>query len=62
MLIGIGLFGLVAANIAAFFVTGHEDDQTALVLDEIRGLRLQLDELQHSLQPDRTSENARSPS
>ncbi|MDA0352291.1 MAG: hypothetical protein DWG79_01180 [Chloroflexi bacterium] len=55
MLLGIGLFGLIAANIAAFFVTEHEDDQTALLIEEIRGLRLQVEELQQTVRPAQAS-------
>jgi hypothetical protein len=39
MLLGIGLFSLVAANVAAFFVIEQEGAQNEILLSEIRALR-----------------------
>ena len=45
MLIGIGLFGIVAANIAALFITNEDEAGSEELLNEVRALRDQVDEL-----------------
>ena len=49
MLLGICLFGIIAANIAAYVVTEQDDEQTAALLEEIHQLRAQVDRLERSL-------------
>ena len=53
MIVGIGMFGIFTANVAAFFV---EDDyekaasqDRAILLDEVRALRDEVVELRRSL-------------
>ncbi len=48
MLLGIGLFGALTANLAAFFVEEREDE----VLTELRALRRQVDELSRRPTPE----------
>jgi voltage-gated potassium channel len=55
MLLGIGLFSLVAANVAAFFVTEQEDEQNEILLSEIRALREKVDSLERVLVSGRAS-------
>jgi len=45
MLLGIGLFGIIAANIAAFFISNEDDGRNDELLEEMRALREQVAEL-----------------
>ncbi len=48
MLVGIGVFGIFAANIAAFFVESEaEQHSNADLADEVRELRAQIADLRH---------------
>ena len=46
MLVGVGLFGVLTANIAAFFVESHEEDVSG---PELESLRAQLTRIEHQL-------------
>lgn len=59
MFVGIGLFGLIAANIAAFFLADQEEERTDALLEEIRELRRQVDRLEEAVRsapPDQRTE------
>ena len=57
MLLGIGLFGIISANIAAFFITNEDEGHRNELLAEIRGLREQVEELSTLVRPNRAGED-----